>query len=152
MTLPRFLVIFTIGLFSIIGLVALFKNKPPQMVGPIVPSIPMEVELDPGIQTISPAPLGKLQLLQLLQFRHLSRLLPPIQNQLLLRLLNQSPQTKICLTPIASKSSLAHPDLNCPLLKRSLIKAMFLGRRGAQPGYPTMLCITKPPAISLLAA
>lgn len=56
MTLPRFLAIFSIVLFSVIGLVALFKAAPPEIVGPIIPTIPMEVELDHEVPTIIPAP------------------------------------------------------------------------------------------------
>jgi hypothetical protein len=58
MTLPRFLVIFSIVLFSVIGLISLFKNKPTEMVGPIFPTIPMEIELDQEPPTIIPAPVS----------------------------------------------------------------------------------------------
>lgn len=57
MTLPRFLVIFSIVLFGIIGIVALFKNHPPEVAGPIVPTIPLEVELSEEAPIIVPAPV-----------------------------------------------------------------------------------------------
>lgn len=55
MTLPKFLAIFAIVLFTVIGLAALIKDKPTLEVGPIIPTIPMEVELDPEVQTVMPA-------------------------------------------------------------------------------------------------
>ncbi len=55
MTVPRFLAIFSIVLFAIIGLIALFKGKPPEMVEPVFPSIPYEVEVNPQNQKVAPA-------------------------------------------------------------------------------------------------
>jgi len=54
--MPRFLAIFSIILFTIIGLIALFKEKPPQIAGEIFPSIPIEIEIAPEKQRLIPAP------------------------------------------------------------------------------------------------
>ena len=47
MNVPRFLAIFSIALFAIIGLIALFKGKPSQIPEPIFPSVPFEIEIQP---------------------------------------------------------------------------------------------------------
>ncbi|MBA3721935.1 MAG: L,D-transpeptidase [Parachlamydiaceae bacterium] len=57
MTLPKFLAILTIVLFSAIGFIAIFKQKPEtvSITQPLIAHAPLEVELDEEIQTIVPA-------------------------------------------------------------------------------------------------
>ena len=50
MNVPRFLAIFSIALFTIIGLVALFKDRPSQIPEPVFPSVPFEIEIQPEKQ------------------------------------------------------------------------------------------------------
>ena len=50
MNVPRFLAIFSIALFTIIGLIALFKDRPSQIPEPVFPSVPFEIEIQPEKQ------------------------------------------------------------------------------------------------------
>jgi hypothetical protein len=54
MTLPKLLALLFLLLFGIIGIIAFFK-EPASTVPPIAVQVPLEIELDQQIQTISPA-------------------------------------------------------------------------------------------------
>lgn len=60
MTRPKLLAIFSIGLFSLIGLIAIFKNpSSKEEIQQTVAHAPLEIDLDQEIQTIAPASIAE---------------------------------------------------------------------------------------------
>lgn len=55
MTLPKLLAFLSLVLFGIIGVTALFKERSPPLAAAISMQVPLEVELDHEIQTITPS-------------------------------------------------------------------------------------------------